>query len=350
MKRLTLFVVLFSVLALAGCQFLPNRAQPTSGSATLTDQEMATQISQILTAMPTPTQESKAIPTATPALPTVAPTTAPAVATATPQAAAPTATGVPEQPTATQAAAGGGGPTVAVTPMQPTATQPASGGGVPTVAVTPAQPSGPTPTLSADDPLKSLGNPSGTDNMDRADDWTWPSGYDQYSSVSWSNGLMTLTGLTEKLGWRLANPTGREFGSLYLEMTVKTNTCSGGDQYGFVLRSPVLREADRGYFYGITCDGRFSFRAWDGKVEPKGKMTWLKDWTASKAINTGSNQSNRLGVMMKGDRFGLYVNGVLVGEVKDSTYPTGWFGVYVGPRDTKEFSVQIDRMVYWTNP
>jgi hypothetical protein len=180
--------------------------------------------------------------------------------------------------------------------------------------------------------------------------WVWPTGVSEFTAVNFTSGSMVLTSLDDISGWRLANPTGREFGGLYLEATVRTGTCKGNDQYGLIARVPVLKDADQGYLFGFTCDGRYSFRSWDGKVGEKGKMTRLIDWTANKAVNAGSGQTNRMGLMMVGSRMLLYANGTLLGEVTTNTYASGYFGVFVGGMQTKNFAITIDEMAYWENP
>ena len=79
-------------------------------------------------------------------------------------------------------------------------------------------------------------------------------------------------------------------------------------------------------------------------------MKKLVEWTASSAINSGSNQTNRLGIFAVGKRLILYVNGKLLTEAQDGNYPTGFFGAFVGQVATKNFSVQLDEMSYWENP
>jgi hypothetical protein len=186
--------------------------------------------------------------------------------------------------------------------------------------------------------------------MKDATSWIWPTGFNDFTDVDFNDGSMSLTGLKNMLGWRLANPTGTEFGDLYLEMTVRTTTCKGGDQYGMIVRVPVLKDADQGYIFGVTCDGKYAFRKWDGTTGTKGTMTWLKNWTSSQAILAGSNQTNRIGLMMVGKRFLMYANGTLLGEVQDNTYQSGFFGVYIGPNQTDNLNVKIDEMSFWENP
>lgn len=130
-----------------------------------------------------------------------------------------------------------------------------------------------------------------------------------------------------------------------MEMTVKTGDCKTTDRYGLILRVPDLTQANQGYLYGFTCDGRYALRKWDGKT-----MTSLIAWTSSSAILSGPNQTNRLGIMAVGNRFILYANGTLLKEANDSSYTEGGFGVFIGANQTENFTVTIDQIAYWENP
>ncbi len=54
--------------------------------------------------------------------------------------------------------------------------------------------------------------------------------------------------------------------------------------------------------------------------------------------------------MAIGDRLIVYVNGELVGEARDNTFGKGYFGVFVGARDTEKFTIKVDQVRYWENP
>jgi hypothetical protein len=319
MKKL-LPCLLFVVL-LAGCVLPSSTSGPKIIQPTLSDSEMQTQIAMVMTAMPTATVMAQVPPTNT---------SEPVVATATLAPDQPTNTVAPPEPTQT------------VAPPQPTNTTEAT--------QAPTATAGPSLTPVPGDPRGRLGSATSTDGMTDGTSWIWPTGLNDFTSMSYSGGLMTLTGLTDKLGWRLANPEGTDFGSIYLETTFKTGTCSGADQYGMIVRVPVLKDADRGYLMGFRCDGKYSLRKWDGTLGTKGTMTRLKDWTDTDAVVKGSNQVNRMGLMMVGSRLIMYANGHLLGEVSDSTWTSGHFGIYVGAGPTKQFAVQVDEMSYWKNP
>ncbi len=340
MRKTLPLLSLLIVFALAGCGVLnPNPGpQPTAaaGTPTLSPEQVQTQLSMMLTQLPTSTGQPDA------ATPTVPLPTLPVVETATqavPTDAPEAATETPEPATATDAPAAEATATLAPTAAATTAPQ-----------ATATQPPSPAFTAPANDPRTRLGAPTSTDPMDNASTWVWPTGSDKYSSATFSGGAMQVTALDELDGWRMANPTGTDFTNLYLEATFNSGTCSGSDHYGIITRVPVIREPDQGYLFTVTCDGRYSLRRWNAKADADGEMRWLVNWTQSSSIATGSNQVNRLGMFTSGSRLILYVNGVLLTEVQDSTYSRGYFGVIVGMDNTKDYTIRVEEMSYWVNP
>jgi hypothetical protein len=308
-----LFFMIISVLS--ACTLPLTQATPPAVS----DEEMATRVAKILTEMPQPTQ---GLPTAElPPLNTSEPD--PTLTEEVIKTATAAATAQPDQPTASQ---------------QSTATSDV----IPTVIVT----TKPAFTPPADDPRTKLGSPSWTDDMDK--DTYWPTGEDKYTAIGFKDGQLRLTGLTTTDGWRLA--ATEQLANFYLEATISTGTCAGTDRYGLMFRVPVAREANKGYLLGVSCDGKFSLREWDATLGSKGTMTTHITWTASDAIQAGSNKMNKVGIMAVGDRMIIYINGVMVNEVKDSTFDLGSFGLFVGARETTNFTISVDEVSYWKNP
>jgi hypothetical protein len=131
----------------------------------------------------------------------------------------------------------------------------------------------------------------------------------------------------------------------YLEMTATFRTCSGKDRYGMVSRMTKVGEGYAGYFFGITCDGRYSLRIWDGE-----KFTTLVDWTESDFINSGPNAGNRIGFLAKGDLLAMYANGNLLREYQDNSYSAGKFGVFIGAASSANFKVRVDEIAEWDLP
>lgn len=324
-KIIPVFLVLVFLLSACGA------GAPEAPS----DGDMATRVAAILTAMPTGTGEAPAQTSEAPLLPTIAPTSTPTTAvevltaipgdTATPQPVAETPTATVEGPQAT--------PTENLTP-------------VPTFTPQGGATQAPTATASADDPRVKLGSPAWTDTMDSSGNW--PTGDSDYTRIEFSGGSMLFTPLKTIAGWRLTWP---KLDNQYIEMSVRSGKCSGNDSYGIIFRVPELNDPDQGYLLGMSCEGKYSLRLWDGRDGAKGKMTTLIPWTASDQILAGADQLNRLGVMMIGNRLLVYINGKLVREANDSTFKEGYFGVFAAQGDAKtEFTIRVEEISYWKNP
>lgn len=218
---------------------------------------------------------------------------------------------------------------------------------VPTAA--PTQPpetatptSSPTPTLDPNDPKAGLGEPAFFDNFDDASNW--PTYSDKHVSFEVKNSKLVMTAFNPDRynGWMLAWPVVSDY---YLEMTTKTKQCAGKDQYGAMVRAVKTDQGYIGYLYGISCDGHFSLRRWNGE-----KYVQLVDWTPSEYIKSGSNQTNRIGLMVNGNQFSMYANGRLMGETQDDTHREGRFGVFIGSANTPDVQVLVDENAYWDLP
>jgi uncharacterized protein YcfL len=218
----------------------------------------------------------------------------------------------------------------------------------PVVEITPAATKEPTaePTVESSDPAIYLGTPTWVDEMEKPEFWV--AGSDEFTSATFENGAMTFKALSETPGWRIA--TTEELSKAYMETTVKMGACSGTDSYGLVFRVPKNVNYNQGYFFSVTCDGRYSLRLWNGLSGDNGKSVMLKNLTASDLINKGKDQTNRLGVAAVDDTLTLFINGEKVSEVKDGTYPSGFFGVFVNRDITKDLTVHVEQVRYWTNP
>lgn len=283
------FVCILLASLLAGCN-LPTGSQ---NLPTPTDDPISTQVSQLLTGIPTATLLATSAFTETPS--------------PTETASAPTGTPTPTEAAATAAIA------------QPTATTPAG------------------------DPKNSLGAPSWHNSLD--DSKLFYLYENDNTRVTHADGALLLTGISANgwLGWSLTfNKPSKNF---YLEATFNPQQCSGSDLYGLIFRVP---ETDSGYFYSVTCDGKYDLHARDFA---DGSDFTKIERTASSAIQAGSNAVNRLGVMANGEKISLYANGVLLQEVNDNTFlGEGNFGALVAANATNGFTVRMDEISLWSLP
>jgi hypothetical protein len=328
MKKSTISIITMTALALLliSCSLLPN-SRPASESA------MQTEIAQILTAMVTETEVPliEIPPTTEVIVPTdeIVEPTEPQILDLTPTVEiGQLVTSTPEDLVFESTPA----------PLPEEGNPPATLEAIPTshdFGTTPTVAS--TPTQAADDPILTLGSPTWKDTLDNGDNW--PLGVDKYVDLKSSGGTLQMVGLTNKNGWRLSNQKAVNF---YLQLTGKMSVCSGADHYGLFFRVPNLSLADRGYLFGISCDGKFALRKWSIDT-----MTVLENWKSSDAIVKGSNQTNRLGIMAKGNVLKLYINGVLVDTIKDASFSQGYIGLYIGPKETTKLTAVLDEIAYW---
>ena len=311
MKK-TLFLILITILLLTSCNTFP-------GTPTVSSDELATQVSQILTTMPSPSPTNIIIPTNTIA-----------ASTATVDVIAVTPT--QEQVIETQSSTLEPSQTPEATNLTATPTA--------TIAIssTPENTPQPTPTVPSSDPKLKLGSPTWVDNFKTGNNW--PLDKDNYTSVEVKDSKLVFSALADLDGWRLSWPVIKNF---YLEMSAETGMCEGSDHYGLMFRVPDKQKADQGYLFGLTCDGRYSLRKWDNQI-----MTSLIPWTTSTAITKGSNQINRLGVLANGSQLALYANGVLLKEINDNSFTAeGGFGIFIGSDQTPDFTIKISEVAYW---
>ena len=203
----------------------------------------------------------------------------------------------------------------------------------------------PTSTPSPSDPAQSLGTPAWQDSFSNGKNWGLDSaGYsDDYTSIKVENDSLVMTSLTATgwQGWRLG---GKQAGDAYLEATIHTNTCASNDSYGIIVRSPDYTSG-HGYYFEITCAGQYALSVWDSTSARK-----LFNFSASPAINSGANQTNRFGIWMKNNQFKLYANGILLAEqTDDSISSAGHFGFFVTGINTAGFNYAVDEVSLWNN-
>lgn len=206
--------------------------------------------------------------------------------------------------------------------------------------LTPLPTNTPTATPPADDPTVVLGAPNWQASFATGANWYLFD--DDHIKVELEDNNLVLVAKNPDNweGWSIA------WGSLdkfYLEIEgLSGEACQAKDRYGLIFRAPRPEE---GYLFGISCDGHYRLRKWDGE-----SFTTLLDWTESAAIRAGPNQVNRLGIMARGNRLTLYINGMQIGQIQDETYPRGTFGIFIGSSETENWTVKISKAAYWLLP
>jgi hypothetical protein len=201
-----------------------------------------------------------------------------------------------------------------------------------------------TPTLV--DPRENLGDPTWSNALDNGKGFGLPaSGFsDKYTTVRIENGAMYMSSSSDSgwRGWRLSSRKPKDF---YMETSFITMECVGPDVYGLVVRA-LNYTSGYGYYYGLTCNGEYTFSRWDGSG-----TTTIVEPTKDDVIKFGANQVNLMGILAQGNTFKLYANGKFLKEVTDYGFAAGgYIGVYVAGYGAQYFSVALDNIAYWDTP
>ncbi|MDF1499149.1 MAG: SdrD B-like domain-containing protein [Anaerolineales bacterium] len=225
-------------------------------------------------------------------------------------------------------------------PPQPTPTLTASPENTPTASPTSTAGVTPTPTLGAEDPRAALQNPTWVDDFQDQSDWAlYADGHASFEIVE--DGLkMTAFNPDFFNSWVLS---WRKAENLYLETTGTFGSCADRDSFGLMIRSTGGSRGYVGYLFGISCDGRYSLRSWDGV-----SMETIVGWTPDTSIISGPEGSNRIGIWADGDKLSLYANGEFLVQVSDSRHKTeGLFGLFVSSAQTANFTTLVKEISFW---
>jgi hypothetical protein len=211
---------------------------------------------------------------------------------------------------------------------------------------TPTQESRPepgnTPTSTPDaDPRSQLGSSAWGAVFDDGTQ-TWYQFDNDVAKSEVRDGKLVLTAKKNNSfdSWTMSYPPMSDF---YLEVGFNPRDfCEGKDRYGILFRAP---DNTQGYLYNVACDGSFQLRTWNGE-----QFTDLINWRVDEHIATGAELNQRLGVWAEGDQISLYVNGFQVGEVRDSAFDQGTFGVNIAAAETAGLTVDVIEAKAWELP
>lgn len=194
------------------------------------------------------------------------------------------------------------------------------------------------------DPKKDLEAPTWADDLSTGKYWSLDSGDIIIDTTTFSvkNGKFIASADVIGKG-NIYWLTYLTFQDAYLEATFDVGKCANDDQYGLVFRAPDY-DSMFGYYFHVTCDGHYDIRRWSSSGS-----TMLLGMPTSEKINSGADQTNTLGVWVKGPIIRLYANDFLIEELNDSTLSnTGHFGLFINARQTSGFMVSMDEISYWT--
>jgi len=213
----------------------------------------------------------------------------------------------------------------------------------PTASLTPTPGPSPTPTappLPTADPRfgLDLSRPDYRDPFTMTTTWGGPNNEAARNLIT--EGVLQATDfLTDSyVWWSTTVPEGRD---VYAEVTVEFSTCIGKDSAGLGLRIGG-NQYDSGYTLEISCDGHYRVRSFSG-----GAVSILIDWTPSNELLQGSNQTNLIGFVARGNSLHVTINRAVAGSTEDVSFYSGTFALFSNALETPGLTVKFDDFELW---
>lgn len=131
------------------------------------------------------------------------------------------------------------------------------------------------------------------------------------------------------------------FDDFVLEVDARQRSGPADSSYGVLFRS---NGADQFYRFDVTGNGLYlaERRNADGTWTPL-----TGDWKSSAVINQGLNVANRLKVIANGPELSFFVNDILLEQVTDSTYSSGFIALDAGTFAGANLQVSFDDLVVY---
>jgi hypothetical protein len=171
----------------------------------------------------------------------------------------------------------------------------------------------------------------------------FPIGSDSDTIFEIINNQLRMTALTISGDqWRVANGFVDNFAFEIIFNTL--NPCSDKNSYGMIVRAPDQPDGiiDTGYVFTFSCDGNYRIYRLDN-----GNFNGIVNWTPNQNIKKGADKSNSMGIIVKGNMFQLFANGVLIYEFEDSAYSSGLYGTSIRKTAEDNFSIGVQQISYW---
>jgi hypothetical protein len=197
----------------------------------------------------------------------------------------------------------------------------------------PTSASTPEPTVEATpDPNEGLGGQLFDDPFDGSSGWLW--GFTEAGVVSFSidNGSVLAHLEAANKGWRISmGPDSFHAGDQQASLTGRIVACGDKDEVGLFFRG-ALTSSDKfnGYVFKLNCSGMVSLDRLASN-----QSTPLLGWTPVTNVIAGSGTQYTLMVWARQGELRLYLNGMYVATVRDDTYTSGEYGLYVNGRTLK---------------
>ena len=179
-------------------------------------------------------------------------------------------------------------------------------------------------------------SPTFSDGFSR-DNGAWQMTSDKDVTFSYTRGALDVKVVKQNwMGWSLYSDKLTDF-----LLEADTAVVDGPKDAGYGL---LFHFVDASNFYAFRINGQGMYSLW---TLAGGEWKALAKWTDSAAIDTTDGAVNRLGVLVEGSQITLFVNGQVVDQVQDGTFPSGQIALVSGVYDTTGLDVEFDNVQLW---
>jgi hypothetical protein len=167
-------------------------------------------------------------------------------------------------------------------------------------------------------------------------DLGWTLDEDIYGATALTSGRLTIA--TRRPGaWRSVLSPIQNQTDFYVEVNLRADICSRGDEYGLIFRVNPLSGH---YQFGLRCEGGVRVL----RILGNAAYTMITPEQADIVV-PGPPQENQLAVWANGSQLRFFINQVEVFTVRDSTYSIGLIGFYVFSGESGQASVSFDDLL-----
>lgn len=132
---------------------------------------------------------------------------------------------------------------------------------------------------------------------------------------------------------------GQQYADVVVSVDMMPQNTDIPQSYGLVCRA---QDGNTGYHFLITTDGQYTIQLRQNET-----VLPLIDWTPNEVIKSNAADINRMTAVCVKDYFALYLNGVLLSEVRDTTYEAGQIGMALTLLDGSAVTVNFDNLWVW---
>jgi hypothetical protein len=169
--------------------------------------------------------------------------------------------------------------------------------------------------------------------------FNWPLTGGATGTSAFSNGMLAFTVRTPYTSIQSILPRDLP-PDLYLEVTATTMLCGAEDDYyGIIFRAQV----EPSYRLAVTCSGKVQLQRFQGL-----ELVGAKNWQEIPGLLSGAPAENRVGLLLRGGEFRVFIAGLEAYAIVDHNIPTGGLGLFARTGKSDLLTVAFDDLVVYS--